>query len=788
MPETNPDPVAAELREFIATQQTKRRQKLEGELSEIDARIIATATTLQDRQAAIQMKQEAMRVITEAIRVITEESEALRRQDSADRDRREEISRDLDPDALRNQIRRWVFLLTRSASVLDETTHNTTPRATATENANLEQPSQLEGIQEEPEEPDNGLGEQAQEFRRSSRKRAVRRYDDPRLSSPEAGPRRKKRKTIASSSAMVTRDAREPIEFDQVYADGNAVIKYNIAAYPKNSNRWYILRCLEHNKHFFRGALQAGAKHLSGKLHGLDRSQELAFKMFSVQVLNCDATKAELNNRAVKEAAEAGYRTPEGTGEQGQEFSTITIRNRGSRSSKVDQVRIHSDVHVEDPTPGEIYGITWLEKPAIVVILPTGDLSGVGMTGRTITAIGLPIPSCYQSRKDGSYHWAYHYQHGKTRVLHRQYPVMAFQEGMVIPHYPDPFHLPLGHACYDFVKAFQLSPINLDEPENQGIEGIELAKIFRARMDAVRERNSQSNDNSDHCTQQHGHTSDQVPVGNADDHIDDNVDDDDADWSDMRSDIDTDTDSGSDTDSDDGHDNDGGGDDDKVAQVNAGYLGNSDRLGESDDQARPGTAQAGHQTSHMSNSGSVASPALAVNAGGDHFPSPEASRIARQPEEVSRSRDRQGSAHSVPTSLEAPGARSMTTAELGDYLLSLQVNLDFGQDHTFAGHHLEQPGPTLPTQQPNQMNCRSSQPAPVKEEIHFHSRATSTVRTDSQHTARRHEVQGCDMDVDGLPVVEHIDITCPDSSPEYEDHSDQDMTEEEEAAEAYNTK
>lgn len=369
----------------------------------------------------------------------------------------------------------------------DPFSYNVTEDAQDTGSSSDPKPRESGRLEKTPEEPEKQDGPQEEQpVRRSARTRPHRRYNESARSSPEPDAPRggsseahrgnKRRKTTGSSRAS---DPRDPVEFDEVYADGKAVVKYNITEYPKGSNNWYILRCLEHNKHFYRTALQAGSKHLSGRAHGLTRSQQIAFQMLSVRVLNCDAEKARLNNLAVKEAVDAGYpyRTPGMAGD------------RQRRSSFEDGDRLHSSrgtEHAVGPNVGQIYGATWLEKPAIVVVLPIGDLSVVGMTGPRITSLVEP-PACYRfSKTDRAYIWNYHYQDGSDRVASRKYPVMAFQGDMVIPSYPEPFRLPLRPECYDFFKPSQLRCIDLDDPEHGQTEGLAAAKAFQARVAAVR--------------------------------------------------------------------------------------------------------------------------------------------------------------------------------------------------------------------------------------------------------------------------------------------------------------
>lgn len=396
----------------------------------------------------------------------------------------------------------------------DPAAQATTSRAPAASSSNQVHQTSVDNPREGPEQTDDIHEEQ---LRRSRRNKTAPRYHEPGPSPPgddaqgpdsdehrrdggrrkrvrqaggESNPRFKKGKGkhsgTGSSSFVGPADARDLIEFDEVYAGGNAKTKYNIAEYPTGSNQWFIIRCLQHNKHFFRGALQGGAKHLNGKAHGLNRDYGLTVNMLGVRVLNCDAEKAKLNNNAVKKAADAGYDSPQVDIEHGETSATITVVGEGPRlpgSSRQSEVF----TSVGDPIVGDIYQLLRAGEPAIAVVLPIGDLSCVGMTGNAITEIGIEIPSCYRLwKRDGCYRWNYHYRDGGDRVNCRRYPVMVFQEDMVIPPYPEPFSLSLEHEWYAFTTASKLRNIDLDDPVHQNVRGIEPAKAFRARIAALR--------------------------------------------------------------------------------------------------------------------------------------------------------------------------------------------------------------------------------------------------------------------------------------------------------------
>ncbi|KAM7183620.1 hypothetical protein V8F20_012559 [Naviculisporaceae sp. PSN 640] len=595
-----------------------------------------------------------------------------------------------------------------------------------------------------------------QRFRRSSRHKTIRRYhqlfaydqdhevhagDQNAGKRKRAGPAdggaqtrpqkgKKKQRVTGDSSPEGPADARDPVEFDEVYAGGNATIKYNIAEYPKGSNQWWILRCLQHNKHFFRGALQAGAKHLSGRSHQLDRNQELAFNMFSVRVLNCDAEKAKLNNMAVKTAVNAGYTTPHEDGEDGERLARIAISSKSSQPSR--QGGISS--HVEGPLVGHIYQLDRLGTPCLAVVLPIGDLSRVGMTGDSgtcisLTSLGLKLPSCYYLQKSGVYRWRYHYRDGDDRVEHRKYPVMAFQEGMVIPPYPEPFRPPHGLECYKFPKASELVPVDLDKLVHGHIRGIEVAKAFHARMTALREneKREELNGASGEDPLRNGEGSGRGDASNGDDAI--------------NGDRDAEQDWVNDSDSD----------------------GTTD--GEDDEAINNGNTLAGADEE----------PTVQMNATNTNGNQPAG--------QGSLAHCQAGSSILATGPLETRRARSMTNTELADYLSDLHRDMGFGQDLSTARREPEEPGPDSTTSGPgpNGSNHIPRQPGPIKQES-FPDSLTQTAPAVGSHmipdsTAAQEEPHG-------LPTV--IDLTFLDSPPSHDNLTGTEMTTQEHVASSTN--
>ncbi|KAJ4179029.1 hypothetical protein NW755_012767 [Fusarium falciforme] len=222
------------------------------------------------------------------------------------------------------------------------------------------------------------------------------------------------------------------IDFDQVFQDGKAEIKYTIARYPRKDGNWYILECKEHGQHFTNDPILGAAKHLATAVHGkLPRKHELAVSILGTLVKNCTPTRVEMNNQVAQEAFDQGLGVPAtikrprrprfdgGTAEP----RAVIPGHPHTRSSQVVS-------GIMNPKAGEIYAAYWKSSRSFypVLILPWGSFQHIGFKG-TLLDTGLldDTPSCYAADGEAG-EWAEGYEEGGALVSKRQFPVVYFDE------------------------------------------------------------------------------------------------------------------------------------------------------------------------------------------------------------------------------------------------------------------------------------------------------------------------------------------------------------------------
>ncbi|KAM6534193.1 hypothetical protein FALCPG4_007126 [Fusarium falciforme] len=222
------------------------------------------------------------------------------------------------------------------------------------------------------------------------------------------------------------------IDFDQVFQDGKAEIKYTIARYPRKDGNWYILECKEHGQHFTNDPILGAAKHLATAVHGnLPRKHELAVSILGSLVKNCTPTRVEMNNKVAQEAFDQGLGVPAtikrpkrprfdgGTAEP----RAVIPGHPHTRSSQVVS-------GIMNPKAGEIYAAYWKSSRSFypVLILPWGSFQDIGFKG-TLLDTGLldDTPSCYAADGEAG-EWAEGYEAGGALVSKRQFPVVYFDE------------------------------------------------------------------------------------------------------------------------------------------------------------------------------------------------------------------------------------------------------------------------------------------------------------------------------------------------------------------------
>ncbi|KAI0129772.1 hypothetical protein BJ170DRAFT_287342 [Xylariales sp. AK1849] len=99
------------------------------------------------------------------------------------------------------------------------------------------------------------------------------------------------------------------ITYDQVRLNAEVHGHWDtIIEYPADSQKWYALWCEEHQVHFRQSALNAAAKHLTGKEHGHpERSWPLSVTKFGYLITDCTAERQKSHNAKVGDAYQHGY-------------------------------------------------------------------------------------------------------------------------------------------------------------------------------------------------------------------------------------------------------------------------------------------------------------------------------------------------------------------------------------------------------------------------------------------------------------------------------------------------
>ncbi|KAM7187073.1 hypothetical protein V8F20_011141 [Naviculisporaceae sp. PSN 640] len=179
---------------------------------------------------------------------------------------------------------------------------------------------------------------------------------------------------------------------------------------------------------------------------------------------------------------------------------TPSSKNTPKSIEPEDEYRAPPTHKVPDPVVGQVYQIEWCRKPWTAVVLPTGDLSEVGMSGTlTDTGFAPPWPGCYRlfkPRGEEPYMgFKFDYRDGNTRSHLKKYPIMYLEEEMVVPINPavkfePPKFNPGKYAAYAWVRADELKPFDLDDPESRKLKGFATTRSFMRRLDKIRGRES----------------------------------------------------------------------------------------------------------------------------------------------------------------------------------------------------------------------------------------------------------------------------------------------------------
>lgn len=297
--------------------------------------------------------------------------------------------------------------------------------------------------------------------------------------------------------------------------DPNCQDKNYIIEYPVKSNRWYIVRCLEHNFSFGVHPLRSAAGHLHGGLHNEGAfKQDYALKKLGAHVLDCTSRRAKRCNLLYRQAVANGFRPKKGmtTGKgksipnsQGSVLSPIISQNNptgfemNASSSSITVQTAPSPIKIEfqgvtDPVVGHIYQCVLDHKWHLVVILPIGDWNDIGID-ETLSGSGLaesrPRPACYDwGDDDAIVDWTHNFKNGGPKVKDRQFAAFFFHSKIEVPHRNDPFYLPRSPPALAWVDARNLRSRDFVHPPSVSLKSIQdvgdVAYQFEQRVKEIK--------------------------------------------------------------------------------------------------------------------------------------------------------------------------------------------------------------------------------------------------------------------------------------------------------------
>ncbi len=133
--------------------------------------------------------------------------------------------------------------------------------------------------------------------------------------------------------------------------------------------------------------------------HGMeDSTHEMAIKILGVEVLDCDSTRAEQNNRIFQ----LWYKSSQAEQDPHDPSRQLARDSQPAREPRHTPESTPSDDDSDkNPVAGEIYQAYRKDRKRWVasVVLPAGDLSTIGISGAfSETVLACDIPDCYRSQ------------------------------------------------------------------------------------------------------------------------------------------------------------------------------------------------------------------------------------------------------------------------------------------------------------------------------------------------------------------------------------------------------
>ncbi|KAF5011716.1 hypothetical protein FDECE_2176 [Fusarium decemcellulare] len=278
---------------------------------------------------------------------------------------------------------------------------------------------------------------------RSSRPRGKRPAKSPPESSPpDKRPRAEERSELPRDQEPDLFTDNRFIEFDEVYQNGNAAVKYKIVRYPKKNGNWYIVECEQHRMHFVNSPLIGAAKHLhdSPDHEAVDRRHENAVRTLGTRVLNCDADKVTRNNAAAENAfanfvgIRSGWIRSDNKRTNGMRppAAKPPVARQPQTESPGQNQRgdLFTRVPLNDIQPEQIFTMYWDLEYYPGMILPWGEFPLLNYKECLYESrLMESLPPCYLRDKQNPHRplgWANGYGDGGFRVGGRKYPVVWF--------------------------------------------------------------------------------------------------------------------------------------------------------------------------------------------------------------------------------------------------------------------------------------------------------------------------------------------------------------------------
>lgn len=287
--------------------------------------------------------------------------------------------------------------------------------------------------------------------------------------------------------------SRRTITFDEVYQGGKPKHAHYIIRY---SNKWWILKCDEHELHFASAYPAHGAaKHLNGAAHGhMNKSHALAFEILGWEVVDCTAEKARQNNAmsvtkhahpakgprgsvaASATKAHPANAAPAKAGPGATSRPSLTRatpaepqESRPKEASKPGVSRDAAAIQAADGQPyakeGELYWGIWYggTKPSRYPVLILGWRTQEKLGYKKDTYIARRLldraPGCYvvSDADDCIAGWAPGYEDGGPLVNNRSFPVVWLD-------FPPRGDIRIEDCKVSWLEARHLRPFNLFDP------------------------------------------------------------------------------------------------------------------------------------------------------------------------------------------------------------------------------------------------------------------------------------------------------------------------------------